>query len=573
MKRLTAILMLCAAVIMMPAFSQSKTVMKIEVHGVSGDVRTNIQTRLRLDSQEIAPPLTTKKIRNFAISSLKSVRAAASPYGYFRTKVTYDVYHDGRVWTVRYNVVLGEPVIISQIDLKVSGPGAKNRKLNQYIKHFPLHKGEVLVATKYTAARDKFFDIANNQGYIKARPEETKVLVNTRTRTAIVRIHIDTGERYYFGALYFNKSPYADSFMNRFNIFHQNMPFSSEKLLKYQEDMNSSRYFDQVVVIPDIQAAKDRHVPVHASVVPPKDHRYSLGVGYGTFTGPRVTAGMTFNRLTSTGHALDAKLKASQVLNGFAGKYFIPGYDPLNEQWFIGANFSEFQPKTGTSRSKTLNGGYTRKMGRWTLDASLSLLFERFIVDNTPPPRNAQELYATLGLGYLKADNIVKPHWARSLNMTVKGASREILSGSNFVQGEIKGKLFMTPLSFMHIILSGDFGYTLVENYNDFPMSLRFFAGGMNSIRGFQESSIGPGKYLGTASIEYRNHIAWDISGAVFYDIGTATNHYGDPPLSRGVGVGLIYESIVGPIKLYAAKAISKRGQPRSIEFSIGPEF
>lgn len=573
LKYLLSTTVLSIAVAVVPAYTQSKTVMKTEVVGASGDVLANIQTRLKLDGKDIDGPLTQHKIRRFAIESLKSVREAASPYGYFKPKVTYSVFHDGNVWTVRYNVRLGEPVKITEIDVRVSGPGAQNKKINKYIKNFPLHKGDILVSSQYTAARDKFFDIANNQGYIKATPEVTKVLVNTKTHSAVIRIHLDTGERYYFGDLYFNKSPYSDAFMNRFNVFNQNRPFSSKELLQYQQDMNASRYFSQVVVIPKIADANNNRVPIHASVVPPKDHRYSFGLGYGTFTGPRVTAGMTFNRLTANGHAFDAKLKASSVLTGFAAKYLIPGEDPLTEQWFVGANFSEFQPKEGTSRSKTLSGGYTKKMGHWTLDANLTLLFERFIVNNTPPPRNAQELYPTLRLSYMKADNIVRPQWARSMHVSVRGASREVLSGSNFVQGNLAGKIFMTPLSFMHIIARAELGYTIVENLDDFPLSLRYFAGGLNSIRGFPESSIGPGRYLGTASLEYRNHITENISGAVFYDIGTATNHFGDPPLSRGAGVGLVYESVVGPIKLYYARALSKKGQPHSIEFSIGPEF
>ena len=134
------------------------------------------------------------------------------------------------------------------------------------------------------------------------------------------------------------------------------------------------------------------------------------------------------------------------------------------------------------------------------------------------------------------------------------------------------GKLFMTPFDFAHIIMRGDFGYTVVRDLNDLPLSMRFFAGGMNSVRGYPEVWIGPGKYLGVASIEYRNHIAYDISGAIFYDVGTATNHFGSG-LYRGAGVGLVYESPLGPIKLYIARAMNKRGHPRSVEFSMGPEF
>ena len=172
----------------------------------------------------------------------------------------------------------------------------------------------------------------------------------------------------------------------------------------------------------------------------------------------------------------------------------------------------------------------------------------------------------------MKKDNVVQPTYGRSFNLTLQGASNSLLSSTSFLQAEMKGKLFLTPFSFGHLVLRGDVGYTVVNDLHDLPLSMRFFAGGMTTVRGYPESSIGPGKYLGVASIEYRQHIAYDISGAAFYDIGTATNHIGTP-LNQGAGVGLVYESPVGPVKIYVAQALNKNGHPYSVEFSMGPEF
>jgi len=237
----------------------------------------------------------------------------------------------------------------------------------------------------------------------------------------------------------------------------------------------------------------------------------------------------------------------------------------------LGVNFQKFNPKNGSSRSKSLMGGYSEKWKHWTLALNLNYLWERYSVNNDPY-HNSQLLYPNLNITYLKTDNIVRPSYGRYFNFMLQGASNQVISSTRFLQAEMKGKLFMSPFSFAHVIMRGDVGYTVVHDLNDLPLSMRFITGGMTSVRGFPDSSIGPGKYLGVASIEYRNHIAYDFSGAVFYDVGNATNHIGDP-WNRGAGVGLIYESMLGPIKLYVARALSKRGNPRSIEFSIGPEF
>lgn len=573
MKRIVFIIAFAALVIVAPAFSMAKNTLQFAVQGVDGKILENVRSRLTIDSKELDGRLGRGSVRGFAAKSVKSVKEAISPYGYFTPRVRYHISREGKAWLISYTVSLGQPVKIKRVDVKLSGPGAKNRRLQKFKDTFPIKVGQVFNSADYTSARDRLFDIANNQGYIKAKTDTSKVLVNTKTMSAEIVIHLDTGPRYYWGDLYFNDTPYSEKFMTRFNIFNRNKHFSSEKLLAYQQDMNNSRYFKQVLVVPDIEAAENYRVPIHASVVPINDHRYTFGLGYGTFTGVRFTAGIAYKRLTSMGHSASAQVKLSQVLSGVAMKYFIPGKNPLTEEWNVGLNFSEFRPKTGNSRSKTLSFGYSNKMKRWTFSANLNFLVERYLVNNAPPPRNSILLYPNARLSYLKVDDIIRPKWGRSMSVMLQGASKQILSSTSFIQGEVKGKLFMTPLSFMHIILRGDLGYSVVNDLNELPLSMRFFAGGINSIRGFQDSGIGPGKYLGVASAEYRNHITENFSAAVFYDIGTATNHFGDPPLSRGAGVGLIYESPVGPIRLYAARALSKKGMPHSFEFSIGPEF
>ena len=75
-----------------------------------------------------------------------------------------------------------------------------------------------------------------------------------------------------------------------------------------------------------------------------------------------------------------------------------------------------------------------------------------------------------------------------------------------------------------------------------------------------------------TGSVEFQHRIYGDFSGAVFYDVGTATNHFNDV-LFRGEGVGVIYHSLSGPVQLYVGKAMSKPGKPLNVQFSIGSDF
>ncbi|HTM63272.1 MAG TPA: BamA/TamA family outer membrane protein [Gammaproteobacteria bacterium] len=572
-KKILPILIISAAGLLQPAFADSHTHLKFEIRGIKNIMGQNVISRLKIERKDYPLIMSPQQVVNFSRKTLKGVNEAVMPFGYYHAQADSVVSQVKEGWKITYFVTAGAPVRVTKVDITVTGAGSDNMKIKKHIKEFPLKPGDIFNSIIYTSGRDKLFDVINNQGYIKASASESKVFVNTNLNTAVIVLHLNVNERYYFGKINFTGSEdaYSQEFMQRFYHFNDNTPFSSNKLLEYQQDMNSSRYFNQVLIIPDFDAAVDNRIPLQASVVPVKERRYSFGVGYGTFTGPRLSAGVNLRRLTKTGHSFDGLLKLSSVLSGLALKYSIPGYDPLTEQWVLGANYQKFEPKNGKSYSQSLLFGYTKKLHHWTFAANMNYLHERYRVNNDPS-RDSELLYPNLNLSYLKTDNIVQPTYGRSLNLALQGASSELFSTTSFLQGEAKGKLFMTPFSFAHVILRGDIGYTVVHDLTDLPLSMRYFAGGMTTIRGYPDSSIGPGKYLTVASAEYRNHLIYDLSGAVFYDVGAASDHF-NTPLYKGAGVGLIYESIVGPIKLYAARGLSKKGHPWQIEFSMGPEF
>lgn len=570
MKRLLLIL-LSAVFAVQTAFADTHTHLKFEIRGINNMMGTNVISRLKIERKDYQRILTPAQVENFSQQTLTAVREAVMPYGYYHAQATSTLQKDKDGWKITYYVSKGQPVLVKKVDIKVSGAGADNEKILKHIKKFPLHVGDIFNSTIYSGGKDKLFDVINNQGYIKAVARESKVLVNTDNNTAVIILHLQTNERYYFGKMHFNENEYSAEFMQRFNRFHEDEPFSSSKVLEYQQDMSNSRYFKQVLVMPDFESTVNNHIPLQTSIVPINARRYAFGIGYGTLTKFRFTAGVTFRRLTDTGHSLDAQLKLSSILSGVALKYFIPGRDPLTEQWVLGANYQKFVPQNGASNSWSTAFGYSKKYPHWTAAANINYLRERYFAFNEPK-RDSQLLYPNLNLSYLKTDDIVQPTYGRALNFTLQGASNNMLSSTSFLQGEMKGKLLMSPFSFAHVILRGDIGYTVVHDLNDLPLSMRYFAGGMTTVRGYKDSSIGPGKYLTVASIEYRNHIAYDISGAVFYDIGTASDHFGTP-MKRGVGVGLVYESIVGPIKIYAEHGIDNPRHPWQYELVMGPEF
>jgi len=99
------------------------------------------------------------------------------------------------------------------------------------------------------------------------------------------------------------------------------------------------------------------------------------------------------------------------------------------------------------------------------------------------------------------------------------------------------------------------------------PATLRFRAGGTDSVRGYSYQSIGtasgssvlPAKYLATTGLEYQYWFKPDWGMAVFWDAGTAADALNDVKIFNGVGVGARWRSPVGPVQLDIGYGIQKQ--------------
>lgn len=546
--------------------------LQIKITGITGPAAENVNMRLQVLQQNYGEKLTNHDIQDFYQHVPENIRQALQPFGYFKAEITQQqlVNHNDD-WTASFHVAPGGALKLTSVNLTVSGPGKNDPELQKIIHHFPLQTGQSFQTPAYETAKELLFQTANNQGYLTAALIQKEIRIDLRTNTASIILHLNTGPRYYFGNVTFNQCDLDPDFLQRFVEFHAGEPFSSEKLLKLQQAMSNSHYFQQVIVTPDIAKAKQQQVPVNIFVTLPKSQQYSIGVGYGTFTGPRLTLSTDLRRINATGQHLTTQIKLSPVLKGIASKYFIPGKNPLTDQYTLGVDAQKFIPKNGESFSETFSGSYIKNIHEWQNTTSLNYLIERYQVENDPS-QVSRLLYPSFTTSRIKADSMTKTRFGNSFSFTLQGANEHVLASTSFIQGEVKEKYIFSPTSDSRVILRGDLGYTIVNDLAHLPLTLNFFAGGLGSVRGYPFSSLGPGRYLEVASTEYQHKIYDNWDGAVFYDLGNATNHFNNP-LMRGDGVGIIYNSIIGAVRVYVGRAESKPGKPYSVELSIGPDF
>jgi len=131
------------------------------------------------------------------------------------------------------------------------------------------------------------------------------------------------------------------------------------------------------------------------------------------------------------------------------------------------------------------------------------------------------------------------------------------------------------------LIARFDIGTTLANDAADLPVSIKYFAGGDQNVRGYQYQSLGPenelgevvgGKHLFVASAEYdfRVHPDWKL--AVFYDTGNAFSEFDDLNLQSSAGIGVRWLSPIGPIRVDLASALDNDNKLR-LHITMGPDL
>jgi outer membrane translocation and assembly module TamA len=120
----------------------------------------------------------------------------------------------------------------------------------------------------------------------------------------------------------------------------------------------------------------------------------------------------------------------------------------------------------------------------------------------------------------------------------------------------------------------------------DVPLYERFYAGGLNSVRGYARRRVGPlvdddpigGKSLLDGSAELRHPVTEHTGAAVFFDAGEVSLASHDYPLDAlryGTGFGVFYKSPVGPLRLDLGFPVNPpSSEPRwQIHVAIGQTF
>ena len=571
-----ALALLVSAMFLLPR--SAAAAVEITLNGISGPIQTSVRNSLSLERDKESPFLDRYLVRRLYRKGIDEIRKALRPFGYYQAKVEGDLTREDETWKVVYRIRPGPPVRVTKLEVAIVGQGGSDEALRRWRSRFPLKVGDILNQQTYEQAKDALQRLAQRRGYFQAQLQKHEIRLAPARLTAEIDLVFATGPRYRFGEVHFSKVALAPIFLQRFVPFAPGEPYDLSALRKLQRSLVDTDYFSRTDVVPRPGRAKDLRVPVDVKLVMRKRTRYTAGLGYGTDTGPRLSLGVERRWVGRYGHRMGADLLYSPLSTELRAHYLIPLENPDTD--FLGFLASVDQTETDTSKRRTTSVGVsvTRTLNKWVRTLSLDLERERFDVGTQSDL--SRMLLPGIAWERVEADDRLFPTRGWRLRLGVKGASTALASSANLVQGNIRGKYVRSALG-GRFLTRLDLGASEVSDFEALPASLRYFAGGDYSVRGYDFESLGPenaqgdvvgGRYLAVGSLEYDHFVAKHWGFAVFYDAGNAFNTV-PFDLKRGAGVGLRVRLPFGLIRFDLAQALDEPGRPWRVHFTIGPDL
>ncbi len=552
------------------------------VTGVEGPVLANVMTVLDIARERGGEQLKASRVRKLHVVAPQQIKDALQPFGYYRPQVSGELVVDGDTFTANYQIVPGPEITVADVDVRLEGAGASAAIFTDLVEKFPTRIGQVFLHQPYEAAKQQLLRTAASNGYLDARFTRRTVTVNLATYTVSVVLHLDTGSQYRFGPVQFVQTPEAvfrDDFLRGFVTIEPGQTFRRRALLDLQNRFNDSQYFSAVAVSANRQDARDLSIPVRVALTANKQHRYRFGAGFGTDTGPRASFGYA-RRVNDVGHLLDTDLKLSTRSSAANMQYLIPLGDPGSERLALGSSFIDESTDSRDSRIVNTSAKRTVIRAGWLETLSLNVETEDFRVGDEDG--RGTLVYPAVNWSRVDTDDRLFPTRGWRLGLDVLGAHESLGSDATFLQVRGAGKWIKTLSPGSRLLVRGELGVTALAVADELSGSKRFFAGGDQSVRGYEFEALGPknalgevagGKYLVVGSAEYERQLRGNWGAAVFMDAGNAFNDMGES-LKKSVGFGVRYRSPVGPIRVDIAHPLGDEDHGGiQLHVVIGPDL
>ena len=555
------------------------TSLKVELTGLKDPFQKNALLFLAINKNKDATEINPRWIKRMHQQAPKDIREALQPYGYYIPDIQSKLVEKEGEWLASYTVNKGKPVSIEKRDVQWFGDGHTLQVFQQSINDYLRNAGQILNHADHENAKTTFINMALANGYPKAALIKSEWLIDLDTNSASLILHMDTGPLYYFGDITFQQDFLDPELLEKYITIENGTPYSYADLLTFQQNLIASNYAKEVTITPLYKEAVDQKLPLDVTMKAISPHKFSFGIGYDSDTGVRGSARWDNRLINRYGHHSEVLIKLAETEGTLRAQYNIPVVKPLTDRWVSTASYDYSTTQDTDSNTTELETAFVRR------NLSDTLLYKGFLLASNEQfnvqgePDEDTTLFSIGGtFRFSEMEESVFPQYGHYLFSDLRGASKILGSDITYGRMHLKGRYMLGLGENGRIDTRMEIGIARTEDFQMYPTSLRFFAGGDSSVRGYAYESLGPvnengvntgGENVLSGSFEYDHRVSKSWVIAAFVDGGNA---YNDSiyKIFVGAGTGFRWLAPFGSLRIDIAYPVSENPEVEDWRLHIG---
>jgi outer membrane protein insertion porin family len=516
---------------------------------------------------------------------------------------------------ITVNVTEGEKYTISEV--KLAGETlVPEDELRALLK---VQAGDTFSREKVTQTSKAISDRLSDDGYAFANVNPVPEL-NKELHTAAFTFFVDPGKRVYVRRINIvGNTRTRDEVIRREVRQLESAWYASNKINRSKERIRRTDYFSDVnLETPAVPGTADQ-VDMNISVVEKSTGSVQFGAGLSSNQG--VVFGVTVNQnnFLGTGNRVSAQVNTGR----FNTIYSLSLTDPYFTPDGVSRGIDVYRRDVDTSRLNNVGAYQSSSYGaglrfgiplneRDGLNFGIAADFTTIDLDQNSPQRYRD--FCGIDSNGCSSDSLVlSAGWTHDSRDTVffptKGVLQRLTAEVSlpvldlqYYKVDYKQTWYKEIYNGYIFMLNGEIGYADTYDNENFPFFKNYYMGGVNSVRGYQNATLGPrgvdsntGREFaigGTKRLLGNAEFFFPVPGmkdsgqfrmSAFVDAGNVwgpnelgvSDSYSLGDLRYSAGIGASWISPFGPLKVVFAKALNSEpgDDTQTIQFQMGQQF
>lgn len=547
-----------------------------------------------------------KYSREKLIGDLDSLTSFYRDRGYINFEITsadVSMTPDKKDIYLTVGVHEGEQYRIGNVSV-AGNPGLSQPQLAEAVK---IHKGDVFSQKALEETRKNLASKLGAQGYAFTKITATPEFDEANKQVGIT-LGVDQGKRTYVRRIDIRgNNRTRDEVYRRELRQMESSWFSKEQVERSKTRLERLPYVEDASIEAEPVAGTDDQIDLIVTVKERSSNQFRVGAGYSQSQGVLFNINLNQDNFMGTGKQLDVNVDNSKVNKDYSISYTNPYYTPDG----ISRGFSTYYKKYDASQEDIANYATNRYGGNVNYTVPISEhdsiyasvgAEKREVVMGSDPAQRIKDFVATNGDQYTQVPVTVSyVHDTRNRTIFPTEGQRHRVSlqanapGSDLQYQKLSydGAIYTPVNDDITFAVKGRVGGGNASGkLDEVPFFDKYYAGGINSVRGFEQNSLGArdekddpigGDFTVTGTAEFQFPApfmddAKNLKMSAFVDGGNVFKNSGDfkaDDMRYSAGVGATWLSPIGPFEISYAKPLNAKDgdKEQKVQFSIGASF